>query len=444
MDRVDPTIAVAAVDLLIPEHYPLAAIGPERPGVPVSGLTGFRGPSRLQSRPPTRVKHLVQIGTHADIRILLHQLQRAVAGHIEPPGGDLFHRDLSAPSPQPFHGIIGGTCVQYHHLVRLSHRIHPTVHKLGFVFANGVDYDLHAVFPLQTGRGGPNALLSRRSGIHQTGGLKILNNLVNGTDGLGQCGIRLQRAYRSRRVGLPGRAGGASWSSRSGSTRRTGSAGRTSRSGGTSSTRCPGGTSGTSGSSRAGSTGSACCPSGASGSSGTGNTRCPSSASGTSGSGRTGSTRSSIRTRNALGPSWASGSIRAGNTLRTGGTGSTSGAGGASRAGDTLRSSRSGRTSGSRSSGRTGGTRRGRTGRSSRACSSRRTSGTCSTRPGRSGRTGSARRTGCPCGTSRSRHRAGRGTRRRATARRTAAGRALLFPSPLPIRGKIVVHIVLL
>ena len=143
MDRVDPLVAVAAVDFLVPEHHTLSPIGPEGPGIAVPGLARVRRPGGLQSGPPAGTEHLVQVGTHADVCVLIHQLQGAVAGRVEPPGGDGLHRDGGSTGLQPGHGVVGGAGVQHHHPVRLPHGVHPAVHKPGLILADGIDYDLH-------------------------------------------------------------------------------------------------------------------------------------------------------------------------------------------------------------------------------------------------------------------------------------------------------------
>ena len=86
MDRVDPAVAAAGVDLLDPEHHALAPVGVEAPGVAVSGLAGPRLPGPLQGFPPAGAEHLIQIGTHADVRLLRHQLQGAVPGGVNRQG----------------------------------------------------------------------------------------------------------------------------------------------------------------------------------------------------------------------------------------------------------------------------------------------------------------------------------------------------------------------
>ena len=57
------------------------------------------------------------------------------------------------------------------------------------------------------------------SGVHQTGGLKILDQLIDGVDHIGQGGVALERAHSSSASGIR-RAGRASRTSRTGRTGR--------------------------------------------------------------------------------------------------------------------------------------------------------------------------------------------------------------------------------
>ena len=139
MDGVDPLIAPAGVDLLIPEHHPLGAVGVEGPGVPVGGLSRPRHPGPLQRLPPAGVKHLVQVGADADIGVCGHQLQGAVPGPVKAPGGDCLHSHLRPPGPQPLHRVVLRAGVQHYNLVRLQHGVHPAVYKLFLIFTDGVD-----------------------------------------------------------------------------------------------------------------------------------------------------------------------------------------------------------------------------------------------------------------------------------------------------------------
>ena len=144
VDRVDPAPAPAGVDLLRPEHHALAAVRVEAPGVAVGGLGRAGAPGLLQGGAPSRVEDLVQIGAYADIRVLRRQLQGPVPGRVKAPGHNGLLRHQRPPVPKPPDALIGGAGVQHHHLIRLRHGVHPPLHKLLLVFADGVDDDLHS------------------------------------------------------------------------------------------------------------------------------------------------------------------------------------------------------------------------------------------------------------------------------------------------------------
>ncbi len=148
VNRVGPAVSPAGVDLLNPEHSALGAVGVEVPGIAVDRLGGPVRPGRLQRRPPARVKHLIQIGTHTDVRVLRYQLQRAVAGRVKPPGlHPLFHNHRPQGT-QALRGPVGGAGVQHIHPVCLRHGGHPALCISGLVFANGINHNLHKAIPL--------------------------------------------------------------------------------------------------------------------------------------------------------------------------------------------------------------------------------------------------------------------------------------------------------
>lgn len=82
----------------------------------------------------------------------------------------------------------------------------------------------------ETGRGA-NRPPPAGSGTHQAGSLKILNDLVDGIDSVGQAGTGLQGGDRGGGVGLTGRAGRTGWTSRTGSPRSACGPGRAGRPG---------------------------------------------------------------------------------------------------------------------------------------------------------------------------------------------------------------------
>ena len=143
MHGMGPAVAVAGVDLAVPKNMAFPAVGEEIPGIAVGGPGGARGPGGLQQRPPAWMQHLVQVRAYADVRILRHQVQGAVPRRVKAPGVEALHRHLRPRRPQALHRIVRGAGVQDHHRVRLPHGRHPTLHKLAFVFANGIDADLH-------------------------------------------------------------------------------------------------------------------------------------------------------------------------------------------------------------------------------------------------------------------------------------------------------------
>ena len=148
MYRMDPTVAVTGMDLFIPEDHTFATIRAKAPGVAVGGLGSTRDPSGLQGFSPAGMEYFVQVGADADICVRVYQLQRAVAGHIKAPGTDGLHRHLGTQRPKPLHGIVGRASVQNHDLVGLRHGFYPAGYKLGFIFANSIDNDLHSVPPV--------------------------------------------------------------------------------------------------------------------------------------------------------------------------------------------------------------------------------------------------------------------------------------------------------
>ena len=146
--RVHPAVAPAGMGLLAPKHHAFTAVRGEGPSVAVGRLPRARPPSRLQRPAPARMEHLVQVGADADVRILGHQLQRAVPGIVEPPGRDDLPLHPGSPGPQALHRAVGGAGVQHHHLISLSHGIHPAVGKLLLILTDGVNDYLHGQFPL--------------------------------------------------------------------------------------------------------------------------------------------------------------------------------------------------------------------------------------------------------------------------------------------------------
>ena len=139
MDGILPLEPLPGVDFVDPEYPSLRSVGIKVPGIAVFGLVGAGLPGGFQLFPPAWFKPFVQIHTDADLRILGHQFQRAVAGSIEPPGGDFLLIHLGAPGPQFFHSVVGGTGVQNDDGVGLLHGIHPGVGELFLIFADGVD-----------------------------------------------------------------------------------------------------------------------------------------------------------------------------------------------------------------------------------------------------------------------------------------------------------------
>ena len=168
VDRMGPAVAMPGMDLVQPEYMPLPAVGEKVPGVAVAGPGGSRRPCRFQQRPPPRMEILVQIRADADVRILRNQFQGAVPRGVEPPGVEALLRHLRSRRPQPRHRVVRGAGVQHDDLVRLPHGRHPTLHKLAFVFAYGIDANLHGAptlcFFFAKGGGGSRPRLPGVSG----------------------------------------------------------------------------------------------------------------------------------------------------------------------------------------------------------------------------------------------------------------------------------------
>ena len=154
VDRVGPAVAAAGVGFLNPEDDPFLPVGGKAPGIAVAGLAGARRPGLFQRFPPAGVEDLVEVGADADVRLLRHQLQRAVAGGVEPPGFDLPDRHLRPHRPEDGDGAVGGAGVQDDHPVGLRHRAHPPFRELLFVFGNRIDNNEHAVLPCMEWEGG--------------------------------------------------------------------------------------------------------------------------------------------------------------------------------------------------------------------------------------------------------------------------------------------------
>ena len=143
MDRIHPAAALSPVDLVIPKHHPLPSVWEEVPNIAVEQTIHTRGPGRLYLFPPARLEHLVQIGAHAEVRILWNQLQRLVPGHIKAPGGNHLDRDLGPQLLQSLGRSVCGPCVQHAHLIRLRHGGHPAICKGPLIFADGIHNNFH-------------------------------------------------------------------------------------------------------------------------------------------------------------------------------------------------------------------------------------------------------------------------------------------------------------
>ena len=94
MHGMHPAISMPGVDLIGVKYVPFAAVREKIPGVAIGGAGRARLPRGFQQCPPAGVKHLVQIGADANVRILRHQRQRAVPCGIKAPRVDALHRDL--------------------------------------------------------------------------------------------------------------------------------------------------------------------------------------------------------------------------------------------------------------------------------------------------------------------------------------------------------------
>ena len=146
MDRIHPAAALSPVDLVIPKHHPLPSVWEEVPNIAVEQTIHTRGPGRLYLFPPARLEHLVQIGAHAEVRILWNQLQRLVPGHIKAPGTDGLHRHLGTQRPEPLNGIVGLSRILLDtELTAEQEKYLKTIHvsavTLGNIFNDIIDMD---------------------------------------------------------------------------------------------------------------------------------------------------------------------------------------------------------------------------------------------------------------------------------------------------------------
>ena len=138
MHRVHPLKALSAVDLVAIKHRALAAILPERPHIFIPRLLDPRPPGRLQRRPPAGGEHLVQIGAHADVRVLRHPPQGQVPRHVKPPGRHVRLGHVRPQGPQQPRRAVLRARIQHIDPVRLPHAVHPPCGELRLVFADGV------------------------------------------------------------------------------------------------------------------------------------------------------------------------------------------------------------------------------------------------------------------------------------------------------------------
>ena len=119
--RVRPAVAVAGMDLIRPKYIAFRAVRVKIPGIAVQRARMAGPPRRLQRLPPARAQHLVQVGTHADVRVFRHQLQAEVARHVEPPGRDLPARHNRAALFKPFNRVVFRSGVHDDYLIGLGH-----------------------------------------------------------------------------------------------------------------------------------------------------------------------------------------------------------------------------------------------------------------------------------------------------------------------------------
>ena len=145
VDRVLPLKHPRRVDLLVEEGGARPPSLVEVPDVGVAQLLRARRPGPLQRLPPPWAEILVQVRTHADVRVRRDQGQGAVAGRVEPPGGDalLFHRH--SPVGQLLHRPVLAARVQDADVVCLHHGGHPAVHEFFLIFCDSVHANFHTL-----------------------------------------------------------------------------------------------------------------------------------------------------------------------------------------------------------------------------------------------------------------------------------------------------------
>ena len=150
MDGMHPPKAKARVRLFYPEHASLASIRQKAPCVAVAQALRAAVQCPLHRRAPPRMKYLIEIGTDAQIRVLRHQPQGAVARSIKAPWLDTCLCHMDAVLLQDLDRPVCRAGIQDIDAVCLGHGFGPACGKRFFIFADGVDIDpVHAYSPFR-------------------------------------------------------------------------------------------------------------------------------------------------------------------------------------------------------------------------------------------------------------------------------------------------------